>query len=149
MNAFYHFCKRVSKPLPDLLCRLAIAHADVIRQHSNKLRIGWFSLAVIHRITENAIDHLHTSARPGCLDRMTDRTLDASSRHTELVCQTRIQALCDRLYILNTLQSHKNGFAQILITIQLCRNTDCQQESGDLPADTCRLIRLRITVDTR
>ncbi len=52
--------------------RAFVIQADLICDECDKFRVGWFSLAAVHCVAENLIDHLKLPAAPRHLNGMAD-----------------------------------------------------------------------------
>ena len=63
--------------MPQGLIQL-ILQPQIIRDHGDKLRVGWFSSIILNSIAEIRIERIHVAPVPGHLDGVADGTLHAA-----------------------------------------------------------------------
>lgn len=105
-----------------------IFQSDLVRNQSDKLRIGRFSFSVAHRIAEKCVDRIHLATAPCNFDGMTDRTFHTARCSLVFLGNGRIQDLGDGIEHLHILHRHHDRIPQVLVSFDVCRHTDLMND---------------------
>src|SRR5690606_25849336 len=79
------------------------------------------------------------ATRPSDFDRMTDSALYTARSSLILLCNRRIERLGDRSKNLDIVIYHRNRFTEILVPLNMCRNTDLMDDGGNIRIKIFRL----------
>lgn len=107
-------------------------NSQLVSDHRDKLAVGWLGFADVDGVTEQMRDAVDVTACPGHFDRMTDRTFHAGRRCFEFLCDCRIQRFGDRTKNFDIVVYHRNGFTQILVTLDMSRDTNLMDNRSDI-----------------
>ena len=90
----------------------------------DEFRIRGFSLGITDSIAEKSLQCVQISTIPGHFDGVADGTLYAGRCGLEGLCHLRIQHLGNGVDHVHISHGDDDGFPQILISFDVCRNAD-------------------------
>lgn len=103
-----------------------------ICNHRDKLGVGRFGFADVDGVAEQVADGVDVAAGPGYLDGVADGAFHAGRRRFEALGDSRIERFCNCPENFDIVVNHRNGFTQILISLNVGGNADFVDDAGDV-----------------
>ena len=115
-----------------------------ICDQSNKFRVGRLTFSGAYRIAEKRIDRVHFAPAPCNFDCMTYGTFYPARGRLMFFCDRRIQDFRDRIQHLHIVDCKDDRIPQILVSLDMRRNSDLVDNIGDISLQITFAIRCRL-----
>ena len=109
-----------------------VLQAEIVCDHGDEFRIGGLPAGILNGVAEKAVQHVQIAPIPSHLDSMANGTLHAGGGSAVMLGNRGIKNLGNGIDDLVVLDHHDDGTAEILITLDMCRNADLVNDLGDL-----------------